>query len=41
MDTVGKNTVLLQKYIAEQHERDKETDQLNDFYQRDLFMNIK
>ncbi len=41
VDTVGKDTKAIKKYIAEQLTRDKETDQLSMFDPRDPFMGGK
>ena len=41
VDTVGKNTKTIKTYIAEQLQKDKESDQLSMFDPRDPFMGSK
>ena len=41
VDTVGKNTKAIKTYIAEQLQKDKESDQLSMFDPRDPFMGSK
>ena len=41
VDTVGKNTKAIAKYISDQLKRDKESDQLSMFDPRDPFMGSK
>ena len=41
VDTVGKNTKAIKEYVANQLNRDKESDQLSMFDPRDPFMGSK